>query len=164
MRRKNTDPEVLNYFYYDETSRSCLRWKIYHHGNEPHSEVGYITSKGYWRVQVNGRIYAIHVLIWELHNGILPSPQMVDHKDLNSSNNRIKNLRPATQAQNQFNTNKKNNISGIKGLSWMTKKERWAGQINHNGITHRFSSKDKDEVIKWLIVKRNQLHGEFARH
>lgn len=56
------------------------------------------------------------------------------------------------------------NTSGIKGLSWHHPSGAWRGQIARNGKRYTKRSKDKAEVIEWLITTRNELHKEYANH
>ena len=53
----------------------------------------------------------------------------IDHKDGNKLNNTRSNLRPATNQQNQFNTERQaNNTSGFKGVTWDKHNEQVACQ------------------------------------
>ena len=62
------------------------------------------------------KIY-LHQAVWLYHKGWLPC--MLDHRDNDQSNCRIENLRPCTNAQNQYNAEKKiNNRSGFKGVAF----------------------------------------------
>lgn len=73
-------------------------------------------SDGYLRVGINKRRYAVHRVIFMMHNNFLP--QYVDHIDGNKLNNKIENLRPITVSQNQQNRGKTRlNTSGFKGVS-----------------------------------------------
>jgi len=62
-----------------------------------------------------GETIYLHQAVWLYHYGWLPT--MLDHKDRNTKNCRIENLRPCTNAQNQYNGERKsNNKSGFKGV------------------------------------------------
>lgn len=60
---------------------------------------------------------------------------VVDHFNHNTLDNRRENLRVVTQAENCQNTSVQyNNLySGIRGVTWDKKCNRWHASINHNG-------------------------------
>ena len=78
------------------------------------SIAGVITPKGYRYIQLQGRKYAAHRLVWLLEHGKFPS-LFIDHIDGNKLNNQISNLREVTIKQNSENRGvQKNNKTGIK--------------------------------------------------
>jgi len=90
-----------------------------------------INDKGYW-LRVNR-------LFFYWHNGYLPD--IVDHKDRNSLNNNIENLRELTNSQNLRNSNKRKKGSSIyKGVSWHKQAKKWIAyfyinnKLNHLGL------------------------------
>lgn len=69
----------------------------------------------YQATTVNGVTIYLHRAVFLYHHGYLP--EVVDHKDRNTRNCRIENLREATHAENQYNSRRKlNNQSGAKGV------------------------------------------------
>jgi len=111
--------QVINWhkiFIYDEGS---LFWKIkpaYNvnigdlAGNISKSSNGYCS----WRISYNRITFTAARIIWEMFNGEIPKGFEIDHKDLNSLNNRIENLRLATRQEQMFNTTlQKNNTSRL---------------------------------------------------
>ena len=124
---------------------------------------GCIGNRGYRIVVVNGRQYMAHRLVWIMH-GNDPVP-MLDHINGDQLDNRIENLRPANASQNQRNQKlRKDSTSGIKGVSWISTRKRWSGQVWHKGKLHRAGDfKDKDECAAAVAKLRKSLHGDFAR-
>lgn len=56
-----------------------------------------------------------------------------DHKNRNKSDNRRENLRQSNIESNALNRSLyKNNISGVTGVHWDTRKQTWIAQININ--------------------------------
>lgn len=97
---------------------------------------------GYIYVHVDGKITAAHRVVWEMHNGSIPDGMYVDHINHIRDDNRIENLRLVTKIDNAWNiTKKKNNTSGVTGVCWNRKKNKWRAQIT--------------------IFKRNIRLGEF---
>lgn len=62
---------------------------------------------GYSSVTYNYKTYNQHRVIWELHNGPIPSGYVVDHIDRNKTNNLIDNLRLTDMSVNSCNTDRK---------------------------------------------------------
>jgi hypothetical protein len=141
-----------------------LFWKVSRGKVRAGDKAGCIGNRGYVLIVINGKQRMAHRLIWIMH-GNDPVP-MLDHIDGNQLNNRIENLRPITVSQNQRNTKlRKDSTSGIKGVSWISTRNRWSGQVWHKGKLHRAGDfKDKDECAAAVRVLRESLHGEFARH
>ncbi len=141
-----------------------LFWKVNRGRARAGEEAGCIGNRGYVLIVINGKQRMAHRLIWIMH-GKQPVP-MLDHIDGDQLNNRIENLRPITVSQNQRNTKlRKDSTSGIKGVSWISTKNRWSGQVWHlRKLYHAGDFKDKDECAAAVRELRESLHGEFARH
>jgi hypothetical protein len=113
------------HFYYDETSKSCLRWKETRYTGNPKrvlvaegDEVGNLIHDRYYETSVSGRKGLTHRIVWEILNGEIPDGLYIDHIDGNGLNNRIENLRLVTHAQNCSNLGKnKNNKTGYTGVA-----------------------------------------------
>lgn len=74
-------------------------------------------NKRYLSGYVAGKTIYLHQAVFLYHHGYLP--EQVDHLDRDTANNRIENLRPATNAENQYNGKRKaNNRSGFKGVAY----------------------------------------------
>ena len=126
-------------------------------------QAGAIRDDGYRQVCIFSKVYLLHRIIFMYHNGYLPS--LTDHIDGNKQNNAIENLREATKSQNAYNIGISNkNKSGVKGVSWCKKRNRWRAccrvntKLIHVGF---FKEIEKAEIaVKEFRVK---AHGEFAR-
>lgn len=113
--------------YYDETSASCLRWKVDRYyapnGSVQLAVVGDVVGgsngKKYktYRFMYKYITYLAHRVVWELHNGEIPEEMQIDHIDGDSTNNKLSNLRTVTQAINSKNCKlRKDNSSGTCGV------------------------------------------------
>ena len=121
-------------------------------------------DKGYLTTGINGKVYRNHRLIFLMHYGYLPKE--VDHKDCNTLNNRIENLRPSNRSQNCCNKGiGSTNTSGIKGVSWTKTLQKWRAKLKLNGKTiHLGYYEDLESAKKRVQEFREMLHGDFARH
>jgi hypothetical protein len=119
---------LSEFFYYDESSPSGLRWKkIYKKGST--IKIGDIVGSndgGYWRVHALGTHYKAHKIVWALLNNFENQDGLhIDHIDGNPSNNKIDNLRLVEHTLNARNKPKmKSNTSGIHGVCFQTVKTK----------------------------------------
>lgn len=94
------------------------------------------SSKGgrsYKVVHINRKAYMLHRLIWLHVHGYFPE-HYIDHINRNPLDNRLDNLREATNMCNQRNTgNHKHNSSGIKGVMWDRSMFAWFASVTVMG-------------------------------
>jgi hypothetical protein len=135
-------------------------------GNKIGDVVGSINREGYYAVNVDGTQTYIHRMIFLYHHGYLTDGLQIDHKDNNRANNRIENLREVTRSQNMHNSKiPSSNTSGIKGVSWSKKRQKWKAAIKKNYKTILLGYYDTIEEAAAAVEKgRKELHGDFARH
>lgn len=118
--------------------------------------------KGYINIKINGVLYKAHRLAWLYMTGKWPIAQ-IDHKDGDKKNNAWANLREATNGQNQMNLPvKRNNTSGVKGVSWDKNTRRWRARITAGGVcfTIGYFREKKDAAAAYTAAAQNR-HGEF---
>ena len=100
-----------------------------------------------------------------MHKLICPTSLHVDHRNGNGLDNRRKNLRPATHAENQQNAHiRSDNTSGCKGVYYASKESKWKAQIRINGARIRlgtFATKQEAKAAYDLAALNN--FGEFSR-
>jgi Demerecviridae HNH endonuclease len=89
--------------------------------------------------------------------------QVIDHRDLDPSNNRLTNLRRATKSQNNANRRVcRNNASGLKGVS--PDRGRWRASIRKNGRRRHLGMFPTPQAAHAAYVKAaRKLFGRFAR-
>lgn len=134
-----------------------------------------LTGKPYpWRGAGKNRRYLIgpvgdgdmylHRAVWLYHNGELPS--MLDHIDGDTRNNRIENLRPCTNAQNQYNSKvKTNNACGFKGVAYQRGyRKPWRAKIVVKGVLIILGMFDTPEEASTVYdMALLFFAGEFAK-
>lgn len=103
-------------------------------------------------------------IVWALSNDCDPGHFFVDHKDGDTTNNRIDNLRLSTHSENSRNKPiSSRNKSGCVGVGWNKRKNRWAAEINVNNKRIRLGLyKDYNEAVAARRKAEPKHHGEFA--
>lgn len=121
--------------------------------------------KGYGRFATWGRNAAGYVLAhrmsYELERGDIPDGYYVDHICHQPSCVRPSHLRAVTPKQNQENFGglRKNNTSGVHGVSWSAAVGKWTAQVRHRRTQLRLGYFDSLEEAKAAVVaKRLELH------
>lgn len=118
-----------DWFYYDETSPSGIRWKVDRWSGKDHrvlriakgSIAGSVNLKGYWQVIVQKKSYRVHRVVWEMLVGNLKDGEQIDHIDQNKRNNILANMRAVSNTVNKRNSGMySNNATGITGVRWIT--------------------------------------------
>lgn len=106
-------------YTYDETSPSCLRWKVSRCKARAGDVAGGKTKEGYFRVRNKKRKHLVHRVIWEMFYGEVPKGLVVDHINRDRSDNKISNLRLLNYEESAHNCRKKSsNTSGLTGVAY----------------------------------------------
>lgn len=120
------------------------------------------TGTGYWRIQIDKRRYQAHRLAWLYVHGYFPDVQ-IDHRNGDRMDNRLDNLRLATNKQNHENVAlRSDNGSGHRGVHWSKTRNKWVVQIGHMNKQHHvgiFTSLD-DAVV----ASRKARDAHFTHH
>lgn len=123
---------------------------------------GTTCAQGYTIIAIDNVQYRAHRLAWAYVYGEA-ADSYIDHTDGNRTNNRIKNLRAATHAENLWNrAASKNSKTGVKGVM-PDKKGTFRAEICANGkrkYIGRF--KTIDEAASAYAAECIKRHGEFS--
>lgn len=120
---------------------------------------------GYFKVRItlekSQGMFKLHRLIFLLKEGYLP--EFVDHKDGDTKNNKIDNLRGSTMQQNSCNLKLNiNNTSGYKGVQ-VTKSGKWRSSIISEGINYHLGTfESKGDAAFAYNYAAKELHGDFS--
>jgi len=155
-----TQELALEHFEYKD---GYLYWKKHRKTTMIGSLAGF-ESKKYWYVGLKSKRYMLHRVIFLMFYGKLS--QVIDHIDGNPSNNKIENLRSATQQENCYNSAlRTNNTSGFKGVNWHKLRSKWKVEIRINGKKQHFGLFEDLELAALVAQEaRNKYHKEFANH
>lgn len=147
-------------FSYDENT-GILKRKNLTRGVNSSLISGSKTDQGYLRTFVDGISYKNHRLIWFIYYGLWPSDN-IDHIDGDGCNNRISNLRVATQAKNIQNLRKshKDSVTGYLGTTFDKSRGLYMALIRAHGrnvYLGRF--KTPEEAHHAYLNAKRQLHA-----
>jgi len=133
MKKLPAIEELRRLLEYD-SSTGILTWRISPARRvKVGDEAGWATSEGYRAVKICDRQYQVHRVAWALHYGECPAGQ-IDHENHIRDDNRIANLRVATNAENAKNQKlRATNTSGQMGVTWCVRSQKWAARIMTDG-------------------------------
>jgi hypothetical protein len=132
--------ELLDYDA--ETGEFC--WKHTKGRMRAGQRAGATDAYGYRVIRVDGVLYKAHRLAWMYAHGRWPDG-LLDHANRKPGDNRLLNLREATQSENMHNADRKTK-SGVPGVRWRQERGRWVAQIRvgyRNHVIGSFLSKDE---------------------
>jgi hypothetical protein len=155
--------QLKTLLHYDPTT-GVFRWRhTTKNGMQPWDVAGNIDRQGYVQIKIGGKVKMAHRLAWLYVHGELP-PQ-VDHRNMNRSDNRIDNLREATNSQNSMNkTMQSNNTSGFKGVTFHRGTEKYHAKIQANGIRKSLGYfHTPEQAHQAYKTAAGELHEQFAR-
>lgn len=89
-------------------------WKIARGPHKQGARAGNLQSNGYRQIRINNKLYLEHRLAW--FYCFKEWPNIIDHDNRNTQDNRLDNLKDGTQANNTYNIGiSSHNTSGYKG-------------------------------------------------
>jgi hypothetical protein len=147
-----------------EFRNGLLYNKITRNSRAVKGELAGSISGRYRLITLLGKPYSVHrVAYYMVHKNC---PDYLDHINNDSLDNRVDNLRPVTPSQNQWNHGlNKANTSGVKGLSWAKKPQKWFACIRYNGKNKNLGYFESKELgAEFIELARELLHGNYANH
>jgi len=156
--------EARRRFDYNQTT-GHLFWKndAALNGKMAGLRAGSTYADGYRYIRLNGGRHLEHRIVWLLAYGALPS--QIDHANMNRSDNRLCNLRAATNGENGMNkAAQSNNTTGFKGVTFHKGMGKFQAKISRNKkrtLLGYFS--DPQSAHAAYTKAAGEIHGEFAR-
>lgn len=131
-----------------------------------------VVEHAWYPREVNGTWYAFNTVLGSMHRFILGDPpgKEADHRNMNGLDNRRRNLRAASKAQQRQNQLKPRVFRGrtptstFKGVSWNATRKRWEAGISHNGHRINLGRFDDERAAACAYDESARIRfGEFAR-
>lgn len=138
-----------DYFDYSEDHPNGLLWaKKVGQAVYIGKPAGWYDKLGYYKVDLKGKQYLVHRIIYEMFTGQLLGDRDIDHVDGNPSNNVITNLRAVSHYTNMKNKKMyKNNKSGITGVILVNNQHVYAW-------TYQWKNPDKKSKMKSFAINK----------
>ena len=143
--------EILKY----DPDTGVLTWRT----NEKVSKnvrgkiAGCVDSGGYREIGIDKTLYSAHRLAWLISEGTDPGKFQVDHINGIRDDNRRKNLRLVTNAQNQHNQR------SAKGDYFDSRNRKWKAQIALNSKRHHLGLYETEEEARAAYIEaKAKLH------
>ena len=151
---------VLNY----EPTTGVFTWKVRSGRAVPGMVAGTPHNRGYWQINVLGKVYLAHRLAWFVARGEWPVGD-IDHINGDKQDNRIANLRTATRSQNMANKGaNRNNTSGYKGVWFFKRTGRWMAGYRKDGKRIHVGYFDTaEEAAAAHRASYEKAFGQYAR-
>jgi len=148
--------------YNPETGQ--FHWIAAGKGRCKNKEAGTLLHSGYVGICIGPKRWQAHRLAWALHYGEWPSDQ-IDHINGVKTDNRICNLREATNSQNGKNLGlSKANKSGVAGVCWSKRYQNYRAYIK---VEHKQkylgTFKNFDDAVKIRREAEYKYFGEWNR-
>jgi hypothetical protein len=121
---------------------------------------GYIRQDGYVVIKVDSKPYKAHRLAWLYVHGSWPI-DLIDHI---RSDNKISNLREATNRQNIQNLKaaRSDNGSGYLGVSFRKGCGKWRATIFIDGMNRSLGDFDTPELASEAYLTAKRIHHEYC--
>lgn len=159
---KQLSQEYLQYlFTYDGYN---LIWRVSRSNRIKIGDAfGSDTGNGYYKGSIDKAYYKVHRLVWIYHNGDIPENMQIDHINGDGQDNRIENLRVATDQENKRNRVKQQSFSSIfKGVNYDIARGKWKAEMrvdNRSVFLGRFDT--EQEAYDTYCNAAKKLYGEF---
>ncbi len=112
-------------------------------------------KQGYIQVNINYSTYRVHRIIWMLEHGYDPGNKGIDHRNGKRDDNRLRNLRLASQTENNWNTPRRR-VEKMPSGNYRTR------IMNNGRLVALGSYPTRAEAEAAYDSKAIELRGEFA--
>ena len=126
--------------------------------------VGTLHPAGYFRIKILSTNMSCHRTAWFLYYGHWPK-EFLDHINGVKTDNRVENLRLASNQENQMNSKKQiGSSSKYKGVYWDNERKKWSSGIEINQVRKRLGRYVLEEDAARAYDKAaRELFGDYAR-
>jgi HNH endonuclease len=149
-----TQQRVKELLYYDPDSGSLI-WNMRTSPTAASGkEAGSLHGAGYRQIRIDGKVYLAHRVIWLWVYGEFP-PNFIDHVNHDRLDNRLINLRLATNAENQQNR------KASLGVAWCGRRKKWRARVDHEKVQRHLGYFDSKELA---VEARKKYEAENFTH
>jgi hypothetical protein len=126
---------------------------------------GCINREGYRQIRLDDKLYVASRLAWIYSHGEIPAAFEIDHRNGIRDDDRLENLRLATDRQQAQNRGRlRNNTSGKTGVIWNRRKRIWMAKIRIRGRrVYIGSAKSFEAACRLRDAAERICFGKFRR-
>ena len=126
-------------------------------------QAGTASGHGYKKITFNQKQFYVHQLIFLMQHGYIPD--LIDHIDGDTNNNKVENLRVSNHSFNACNSKtRSDNTSGHKGVVWSKACQKWMARVQfQNKSKHLGVFEDFEFACLVADEARSFYHGEHAK-
>ena len=133
-----------------------LWWREPKQGRRIGKPLGCVCKQWGYRVTYHHKKnYRVHILIWNYHNGDVPQGLNIDHINRDRADNRIENLRLATDAIQATNASHVEPLSGHMGIRYRKARKVWRVRLGK----HRAECKEMIDAYRTRKSWEQELWG-----
>jgi len=142
--------ELLNELLEYNPDTGVLRWKVARGNIKAGMVAGCKKRRGYREVQIAGKAYKSHRIIWKMVYGNDPDvDKVIDHINQVKGDNRICNLRVVSVFENNLNGGvNKPGATGISYLYWDKREEKYVVRVKRKFIGYCKTLDGAIEILK----------------
>lgn len=169
--------DFKSYFYYDETSPSCLRFKKNNNAINPKHKRFVGDVAGYckfyangkpqeWTIRIGSVSYRGHIVVLLINDIIIEKDKVINHVDNNPHNNCLSNLEVCTQSENMLKTSRHTAFSDNFMLVERSRKTVQNGkEYEHFSVRCRYTENGirKSKSFSYLIYGGKEAAWTTAR-
>ncbi|HFI6674622.1 TPA: HNH endonuclease [Escherichia coli] len=123
---------------------------------------GTVNANGNLCIGINGHVYQLSRVVYEMFNGPIPDGYVINND--NKSCTKIENLKLISRGESG-RKRKPHGNSGINGVSWNKKDNKWVAHIKANAIKHHLGYFDNiNEAINARILGEIRYYGKQINH
>ena len=148
--------ELVNY----DPDTGLFTWRISRRKCRQGALAGANMPTGYRVIRLDDVLHLAHRLAWLYVHGVWPTNQ-IDHINGNRADNRLCNLREATNAENAQNRRKTKGKSGLMGVR--QENSKWLAEIKFNYKVIRLGLFDTPEEAHQTYLAAKQALHPFSR-
>ena len=156
----NLDSTRLRELFNYDSNTGLFTWR-HAVSNKLAGSIAGSDNHGYRQIKIDRKPYQAHRLAWCYVYGNWP-PDMIDHINGIKNDNRIANLRLATNQENQQNRRAPQKNNPYIGVCWHKGRQLWQAQIRVHGMPKHlgYFATAEDASAAYLTVKRKEhTHG-----
>lgn len=159
MKREDLTQEMLKHLLHYDPATGEFTWVNPLGRVEAGSKAGSTRKDGYVAIKIKGLAFKAHRLAHLYMTGEWPISG--DHEDRNPGNNRWKNIRPSTHAQNCRNRVFQN-ATGFQCVG-KERSGRFKARVKLDGVRkHLGTFNTAEEAALAVAAAKVVMHGEFA--